>query len=1121
MRKVRGMDADIFCPDCGSKLTANTPPGLCPRCLLRLGLGSDISSGPVGHGETDRAGEVTSGVPGRARRSSPDGTGNSTASGVLSRLEQSIGPLPCVLLRDVQADARLIRPGSPEMPDLSQHPGRYHLVGEVARGGMGAVLKGRDVDLGRDLAIKVILEEHRDHPEMVRRFVEEAQIGGQLQHPGIVPVHELGRFPDGRLFIAMKLVRGRTLAALLEDRKGPTDERPRFLSIFEHVCETIAYAHSRGVVHRDLKPSNVMVGTFGEVQVMDWGLAKVLDQGGVADELRARRDRDETSVIRTVRTGLEDGESLAGSVLGTPAYMSPEQARGAIDTVDERADVFGLGSILCEILSGKPAYAGRKGAELYRMAERADLSAMSERLDACGADAELIALAKSCLAPAPKDRPRDAGVVLAGLTAYLRGAEERLREVGLAKARAETLAAEERKRLIMAVALTVSVLTTGLLGIGGWAWVNKERLSRVEAVRDGVNRALDSATQKRDQARAASDTDPTLWVQAIEAARRAESLLAPEETSTELRYRVRSLLAAIVRERDESEAAEKDRRMVERLAGIHNDLGVHLDTERADAEYAAAFRGYGVDIDTLDAATAGARLAQSPLAAELANALDQWAFLRRKRDPSGERRIVAVAKAADPDRWRNQLRDTLSLMNRDRIRQLEILERLAATADVDRLPEASVTRLAFSLSSLGRWEKALALLRRTQRAHPDDFWVNADLGRTLMSAEQFNEAVRFFAVATGIRPRSGLARVNLGQALERGGNFQEAADTFRQLIGLQPDDAHAHVALGCVLMKLGQREEMEAEFREAKRLRPDDWRVSDQIASARSDWGDWSQAIEERREAVRREPMLPFTHFALGSTLLDVGQTDEAVVAFRQALRRDPRFRPASVGLGRALLAKGEFTESLHAVSRGDDGRRPFGRNADPAVIARKSERMIALDARLRALVRGDDRPINADEAVEFARLSACKELYAFSVRLWSEAFTARPELVSAAGEENRYEAARAAALAGCGLGKDDPVTDSSARERFCAQSLDWLNAELSSVAELLDKGAPRERDEIPRRLGRWQVDPAFAVLRDRAASGAPGWALRHMSRDVWTRVETLRQQARGHIGSFALAPAP
>ena len=299
------------------------------------------------------------------------------------------------------------------MPDVSGRPSRYQLVGELARGGMGAIFQGRDLELGRDLAVKVIREEHRDDPEMVRRFVEEAQIGGQLQHPGIVPVHELGRLPDGRMFIAMKLVRGRTLAALLAARRGPDEDRMRFLSIFEQVCQTMAYAHARGVVHRDLKPSNIMVGSFGEVQVMDWGLAKVLDQGGVADEERAIRPSDD-SAVWTLRSRSEAMESRPGSVLGTPSYMAPEQARGALDTLDERADVFALGSILCEILTGEPAFAGEAGAEVYRKAERADLSEAFARLDACDADAELVGLARSCLAAAPKHRPRDAGMVVTG-----------------------------------------------------------------------------------------------------------------------------------------------------------------------------------------------------------------------------------------------------------------------------------------------------------------------------------------------------------------------------------------------------------------------------------------------------------------------------------------------------------------------------------------------------------------------------------------------------------------------------------------------------------------------------------------------------------------------------------
>ena len=301
-------------------------------------------------------------------------------------------------------------------------------------------------------------------------------------------------------------------------------------------------------------------------------------------------------------------------MLGTPAYMAPEQARGEIDTVDERADVFGLGSILCEILCGQPPYMGKTGADVHRMAQRADLEDALNRLDACGADAELVALAKSCLAPAPKDRPRDAGMVLAALSAHLAGAEHRLREAGLAQARAETLAAGERKRRMLAVALAASVLAIGLLGAGGWVWVSHDRLRRAEAVSIDVNSALDDAVRNVDLARMTAGDDPAPWVRAIEAARRAEALVARGEASEELRNRVRTVLAGVEREKAVAEAVEKDRHMVERLAGVHNDLGVHQDWQKADAEYAAAFRGYGVDLDAIDPDEAGAILAASPVA---------------------------------------------------------------------------------------------------------------------------------------------------------------------------------------------------------------------------------------------------------------------------------------------------------------------------------------------------------------------------------------------------------------------------------------------------------------------------------------------------------------------------
>jgi serine/threonine-protein kinase len=214
------------------------------------------------------------------------------------------------------------------MPELPDRSARLQLLGEIARGGMGAVLRGRDTDLGRDLAVKVLLEAHGDQPELVRRFVEEAQIGGQLQHPGVVPIYELGAFADRRPFFTMKLVKGRTLAEILAKRDSPAGDLPRLLGAFAQVCQTMAYAHARGVIHRDLKPSNVMVGSFGEVQVMDWGLAKVMPRCGVAEDAAAGPKPVHETVIATARTDSDGALSQAGCVMGTPAYMAPEQARG-------------------------------------------------------------------------------------------------------------------------------------------------------------------------------------------------------------------------------------------------------------------------------------------------------------------------------------------------------------------------------------------------------------------------------------------------------------------------------------------------------------------------------------------------------------------------------------------------------------------------------------------------------------------------------------------------------------------------------------------------------------------------------------------------------------------------
>lgn len=282
------------------------------------------------------------------------------------------------------------------MPDTS-HPARYTQLGEIARGGMGVVLRVRDRSLDRTLAMKRMLTPPSDADDGIEvaqfaRFMEEAQITAQLDHPSIVPIHELGEDEEGRTYYTMRLIKGRALSEVLAEVNGTAGtgndatahlakgasqslwNLSRLVGVLVRVCQTMAYAHAKGVIHRDLKPANIMVGDLGEVYVMDWGLARMAGRADVRD-LRLRLGQAGVDGLTTVASTrmaagdtLLDGplETMDGAVLGTPAYMAPEQAAGRIEEVDFRSDVYALGAILYEMLAGHPPYMGAGKADSPR-----------------------------------------------------------------------------------------------------------------------------------------------------------------------------------------------------------------------------------------------------------------------------------------------------------------------------------------------------------------------------------------------------------------------------------------------------------------------------------------------------------------------------------------------------------------------------------------------------------------------------------------------------------------------------------------------------------------------------------------------------------------------------------
>lgn len=244
-----------------------------------------------------------------------------------------------------------------DLPDLGET--KYRLLEKFSRGGMGTIYLAEDTQLQRKVALKV-LHTPDASGEFSARMLREARVIAQLEHPSIVPVHDVGTLPDGRVFYVMKFVQGRRLDQYAHAENALPDR----LRIFQKICEAVAYAHANGVIHRDLKPENIMVGAFGEVLVMDWGLAKIVaeeegrktgskngDSKFDDGESKCRDDKLRASSLRHPATG-DQHQTLHGTVMGTPAYMAPEQKRGDIAQIDHRSDVYALGAILKILLTG-------------------------------------------------------------------------------------------------------------------------------------------------------------------------------------------------------------------------------------------------------------------------------------------------------------------------------------------------------------------------------------------------------------------------------------------------------------------------------------------------------------------------------------------------------------------------------------------------------------------------------------------------------------------------------------------------------------------------------------------------------------------------------------------------
>ncbi len=290
---------------------------------------------------------------------------------------------------------------------------RYSEEGRIARGGMSTILRIRDRILLRDTALKRLDSDLAVRHEQILRFLLEAQVTGQLDHPNIVPIHELGRDAEGSFYFTMKMVEGQNLAERIAEygeRRLEPDRLAELLQIMVKVCEALSFAHSRGVVHRDVKPSNIMVGHYGQVYIMDWGIARLLPLS------------EDTGGDRRVSVSAMAELDPPGSIIGSPAYMAPEQVEGVHQEIDARTDVFALGATLYQILTGRPPYHGANYYQLLNRVLACDYQPPKEVVGEGVLPPGLTRIVTRAMAPERSDRYPSASAMQRDIELFMRGA---------------------------------------------------------------------------------------------------------------------------------------------------------------------------------------------------------------------------------------------------------------------------------------------------------------------------------------------------------------------------------------------------------------------------------------------------------------------------------------------------------------------------------------------------------------------------------------------------------------------------------------------------------------------------------------------------------------------------
>jgi len=791
------------------------------------------------------------------------------------------------------------------------HVAGYEILGEIGRGAVGIVYRARHLELNRLVAIKMILAGPLSSPKAQQRFRLESQAIARLRHPRIVQVHDVGE-QDGRLYLVLELVEGGNLATSIAEGPRAAAKAARIVA---ELAEAVEHAHTHGVIHRDLKPANVLfhdpsrsghalsTDVDGECQlkITDFGLAKVTSEDAPG----------EVSVTQS------------GEFLGTPSYTAPEQARGDAKLVGPQADVYSLGAILYELLTGRPPFQGASVVEtLMQVAHHEVVPAV--RL-VPGVPRDLDTVCAKCLQKDPERRYQTANDLARDLRRFLAGEPILARPIG----RFERTARWIRRRPGDAAGIAGGVLLVALLaGAGVWsAW------------RDAtLERAVQAEFSEASRHAQASD-----WRAARAALERARVRLDAGGND--------ELESRLARSTGDIETAQRLEAIRLGRAGVEDgQFDVERNRRRADESYAAEFARAGFGDVFVDATGAAAGIARSDIRRAWIGALDDWSACQASVSRADRRRTLlelarrveddptgALTRWRDPDAWADPA---------------------ALSALVASPPAQASIELLIAIGDRLRQLRgdAVPLLERVQSEHPDDFWANFALADALVGKAPAR-AARYYQAALALRPDSATAANNLGRCLAVAGSPLEALPHLERAVRIDPQFGLAHSNLGNVLTMLGRHDEAIAAGLEAVRLEPERAEALNNLGHTYAEAGRSDDTLVTYERAAALDPKSATAHANLCTLLRTKGRLAEALEHGLTAVELDPQSVGAANNYGLALATAGRHAEGLVHLERANalepdhalsllnlsSTLRALGRYRE-AVAA--SERLLKLDAK-------------------------------------------------------------------------------------------------------------------------------------------------------------------------------